>query len=288
MNPIEKAQAFQDSLELLGTQAKVAEKHDVSIATVSRYLKLLTLSEAEQQAVIDKKLPLELKPKRQKKAFSVSSEADSRLMIFSHARFLTAWQYAQYRQVSKSQAFNELSSLSAMGFVEKQAENKPHCFTLSSRGYQYLELHKPKHFMSASAIHQWLLRNQIELSIKEKNPNARFINRKQCWEIGFYPSVGEHLLRFVHQGKTQLALVLIDDYSMAASRISKSIYRLHDKNKTITTNKHTLKYADMVHTVLVYTTTESSVSRFNRHIQKITNFQGKIVTRFIQPIWSVA
>lgn len=223
-------------------------------------------------------------------SISVRAKSHSQLdkiVIFGHARFLTAAQYSMYSNISLSTGYKELANLISYGLVEKNDGAEPTAYTLTSKGYMLLDIGKPQHFMSSQAIHQWLMRSQVELQIREKNDSANFISRKESWALGFYPAIAEHLLRFELKGKSELAVVVIDDYLMAENRIKHLLWRNHDERKTKVSSQFTMRYADVCKACLIYTTEKSRVKKLTVACNEIADFKGQFSVRFIKAIWNI-
>lgn len=275
-----------------GTIQGAAIAASVSAATVSRYLHLLELSEDIQTKVDEGLLPVN-QPLRAAKGRTTRKSklaTHEQLLLETVARcvFLTQHQAAGYLGLSYSQARAHLVTLMSIGLIDVNKEFSPYAYILSSKGYAITGQGKPKHFMSASAIHQRLLRNAVELGIREKNGSATFIERTSAWSMGLFPAVGEHLLRYQRDKKTAYALVVIDDYHMAPMRLPHMLNKLHDKNKTKAGGSHILRWRDVVDTVLLYVTDPSHQKAHEKFVQKNKDLLDmRVVIRSIDPIWKV-
>jgi len=275
-----------------GTLEAAAGIAGVSTATMSRYLKLLRLPDEIQGKVNRGELPVKdpLRSLRSKPVRKPSMNGtESKLFeLVGRCLFITQQQAADYLGKSYAQGGVLLRTLVAMGLVEPNKEFSPYAYTLTNKGFVISEMGKPKHFMSANAIHQRLMRNSIELAMRERNPKATFVERKHAWSMGLFPAIGEHLIGYEMAGKWGYALVVIDDYHMASSRLPHMLNKLHDTNKTKASGAHVLRWRDVVDTVVLYVTDEIHKKNHERYIQKKkSSLDMRIVVRSIQPIWKV-
>lgn len=264
VKPMDRARELKALKDVHGTLDATAGAAGLSTSSVSRYLQLLDLPDDIQQQVDDGSLPVNkpLNALRRKmtdrtaRKTSLTELHHELLQILARTRYATQGQLAQYLGKSAPRARNYLLELVAYGLADANREFRPHAYFLTAKGCELQDINKPKHVMSANAIHQRLLRNQIELAMREKNPTVRFISRTACWAMGLFPAVAEHLLTFDHNGNSRYALVLIDDYAMAPARVVHVLNRPHDENKTkvAVTGNHVMRWSDRVDTVLVYST----------------------------------
>ena len=295
-NPIELATSLKALKEEHGTNGKVAKIMEISESQVSRYIALLDLPPEVQQQVAAGELPvtqplraLKRRAKERKPTVSALNE-NQRLVIDTLARTLyaTQSQLARYADKSVNAIRTAINDLAEARFLESSKELRPFVYRLSSHGTSIAGAQKPRHWMSANAIHQRVLRNDIELTMRERNPSATFMERTSCWKMGLFPSVGEHLLTYTHQGKDQKALVIIDDYLMDSKRIERSLNRLHDKDKNYASGDLVLAWKDVVDTIFIYTTDAKHRTQHIAFIdQQLGDIGQPIVVRHIPPVWEV-
>ena len=296
VTPMERARQLKTLKEERGTLAETASIAGMSVASVSRYLQLLELPDDIQQQVDCGELPVNqtLAALRKKSGMggerktSLADHHHAALTQLAHAGFVTLAQLAAYVGKSLSHTRTCLQELLAYGLVDVHRDFRPHAFFLTAKGCELQAINKPKHVMSANAIHQRLLRNQIELTMREKNPSVRFIGRTACWAMGFFSAVAEHLLAFEHNGKSRYALVLIDDYAMAPARVIHVLNRPHDENKTkvAVTGNHVMRWSDLVDTVLVYSTNPKFRDGLSAVLTGVdTPSHITLTVRDIAPLW---
>ncbi|MDX1694889.1 MAG: hypothetical protein R3208_14075 [Ketobacteraceae bacterium] len=274
----------------------MAKIMDISEAQVSRYIALLDLPPEVQQQVATGELPvtqplkaLKRRAKERKPTVSVLNH-NQRLVIETLARTLyaTQSQLARYADKSVNAIRIAINDLADARFLESSKELRPFVYRLSSHGTAIAGAPKPRHWMSANAIHQRVLRNEIELAMRERNASATFMERTACWKMGLFPSVGEHLLTYSHQGRDQKALVIIDDYLMDSKRIERSLKRLHDKDKNYASGDLVLAWKDVVDTIFVYTTDAKHKDHHEAFIdQQLGDISQPIVVRHIPAVWEV-
>ena len=295
-NPIELAVSLKELKKEYGTNERVAEIMEISVSQVSRYIALLNLPADIQQQVATGELPvtqplkaLKRRPKERKPTVFALNE-NQRIVIntLSRTLYATQSQLARYASKSVNAIRMVINDLTDTRFLDSNKELRPFVYRLSSHGTAIAGTQKPRHWMSANAIHQRVLRNEVELSMREKNESATFMERTDCWKLGLFPSIGEHLLTYNYQGKVQRALIILDDYLMDPKRIDRSLHRLHDKDKSYASGDLVLSWKDAVDTVLVYTTDEKHKDRHNTFIdQHLTEISQPIIVRHIPAIWEM-
>jgi hypothetical protein len=290
--PTELAMEYAALKKEHGTVEATAAAAGVSVAKVSRYLRLLQLP-AERQAKVDAgelpvNDPFQDRRERPRRKTNLSDEQGRLFEWLGHCLYMTQQQAAGYLKKSYAQSRVHMTTLMSLGLVDVNREFSPFAYTLSSKGFAAAGLGKPKHFMSSNAIHQRLMRNEIELAMRERNPKARFIRRQTAWAMGLYPAVGEHLLQYEREGRPAYALVVIDDYFMASKRLPHMLDKLHDSKKSTVSGDHVLRWRDVVDTVFLYVTDAGHKRNHERFILKNREALGmRIVVRLIEPIWKV-
>ncbi len=273
-----------------GSVKKAAEIFSVSPATASRYLRLNKLSGEEIDSVDKGLRPIRIpKNKSSFPKLSLSERDENILFLLSRIRFSFISQLSRYLKISESVIRNTIEGLISRDYVSKDKGYLPNIISLTTKGCIFSDINKPKHFISGSAIHQYLLRNEIELQMREKNKSALFISRTDCWQRGLMPSVGEHAVEFDSGDKKNIALVLIDDYLMQPSRVIRSLIRLHDKNKSYVAGNLNICWADFIDFLFVYSTSDKQLSNHKHfYVNNELEFKRLNVTpayRYISPIW---
>ena len=294
MLPVERAVYLRDLKAVHGTNAATGEAADMTPSMVSRYLSLLNLPEDIQQRVNSGELPisrplaaLRRRERTQKtKITAIKHELRDVLDCVARNVYATQQQIANYTGNSIAATRHYLADLADTQMLDVNKEFRPYAYSLTSKGATVARVNKPKHFMSANAIHQRLLRNEIELAMRNVNPTVRFHSRVDCWNRGLFPAVGEHLASFNHHDKNSFALVIIDDYLMSPTRVLRSLSRLHDQKKTKVRGEHLLRWSDVADTVLVYVTDRRHQALHEDFVhQNIELLPASIAVRYIAPLW---
>lgn len=292
-NPIEMALYLAELKENNRSTGEVAQLVSLSPSQVSRYLQLLKLPRELQAQVANGELPV-TQPKRALKKrsneaprYSALTETHRAILTeLARITFATQQQLADYLNRSVNVARHAINELVESRFLEAHKEIRPYVYRLSSHGATVAAVTKPRHWMSANAIHQRILRNTIELQIRQKNTSAQFVSRKQCWQQGLFPSVGEHLLVYRGAAAAERVLVLIDDYMMSSARITHCLNRLHDKEKSVSAGTLVLRWKDVVNRVLVCCTDERHAAQHEHFIELNSEYlERPIVVTYIPPLW---
>jgi transcriptional regulator with XRE-family HTH domain len=293
-NPLEMARYLAELKQENRTQEDVAALVDLSPSQVSRYLQLLKLPAELQEQVAAGELPVTqpkkaLKRRSEGPRYSALTETH-RAIIEELARvtFATQSQLAEYLDRSINVARHAINELVDSRFLEAHREIRPYVYRLSSHGATVAGVTKPRHWMSANAIHQRILRNTIELQVRVKNPTAHFVARRNCWGQGLFPSVGEHLLVHPKEGKNERMLVLIDDYMMSPARIMHCLNRLHDKDKSVSAGTIVLRWTDVVSRVLVCCTDANHAALHAQYIETNRDNLGRpVIVTHVTPLWEI-
>lgn len=286
-SPILMAKELAELKKTLGTSKAAAEKLGISPASASRYLKLLKMPPETVDAIEKGEAPIRSRKKPQVEKFLTLNEKQENILdILARTKYATLEQISAYSAMKPTTLRQPLETVVSAGFVEKNTEYKPFVYSLSARGCIAADINKPKHFMSASAIHQRLMRNKIELAMQEKNASAKFLPRQKCWEMGLYPSIGEHAVSYLADNKTELCLVVIDDYRMLPSRTLNTLTRKHDEKKKVTKGRRVITWEDVIDSYLVYCTSEKHVAAHKKFISdRKQDYKVKPIVRFVEPVW---
>lgn len=287
MKPSEKAKRIAEAKKELGTAKAVALSFGMSASTVGLYLKLDKLTKKEKRDFDNGRKTLSsLRGKRKKPSVLSNTLKDEVLEIAARIRFFTVKQISGYSKCTEREINKVVNFFIQIRIIEKDSDLN--FYTLTSRGWGFVDGSQPKHFVSASAVHQQLIRNDIELSMREKNASATFLNTRDAWERGLYPSIGEHALLFNHEGNRSMALVMIDDYHMSLTRIAKSLFRYHDKKKTVTQGERIVRWCDVISHCFIYTIGSKQQENIKSFIErKKGQLPIKPIVRTIEPYWEV-
>ena len=293
--PIELAKELLILKETFKTLAEISNASGLSTSKISRHLALLDLPIEIQRMVDAGELPVaqplnafKKKEGRNKATRStVLNEISHEILhILAIKTYATQTQLADYCGKGLGALRHTINDLADMKLISANKEFLPYSYSLTSRGAQIGCLSMPKHFMSANAIHQRLLRNKIEILMRAKNTSASFINRVDCWKSGFFPAIGEHLVSYEYERQIEHALVIIDDYLMSPFRIKHCITRKHDRKKTVSEGSLVLAWEDHVQLVLVYCTDKKHLENHQRFVSvNSDSIPIKTVVRYLSPIW---
>lgn len=293
ITPIKKAEAFAIAKVELGDIKKVAARFSVSDRTITKHLKLLNLP-PETQDRVDKG---ELSITKALKGFSgntavkklYSGLSNLGYLALEHLytqRYMTIEQMASYLGESYRKASEVLADLKIAGYVDVEIGFKPYAYWLSYKGATRLGCEPLKRWKSANALHQELMRNQIEIEIKLKNPTAKFVSRVHAMQLGLNPSNGEYLLSLVKNKKPSFVFVLIDDYQMPPDRVKHSFFREHNPSKDFYDGP-TMRFKDLADNVLIYVTDENRMRFHRAFYEKSFQDLAKYSIKYeeIKPIW---
>lgn len=289
------ARTFASLVHEHGTQKEAARAAGVSAATFSRYLKLLSLDDDTLARVDTGELPVrntldavakEKGRAKQKIATSLSDELTKLLELVKEHTLLTTKQAAAFAGVSETKIRGLIQHLKRLKLIDSHDEIRPYVYRLSARGAAMTNASFQRRWLSASAMHQIVLLNNIELRYREKTTDYRFVKRANAWRAGLHPAHGEHILKI----KGKWILVLIDDYGMPPSRIVKVLNKPHSPNRKYYTGA-TRRYRDFVEQAVVYCTDETHAKRHlnmvKKHMEKGTAGVRKINVQPIQAVWGV-
>lgn len=295
LSPMELARQLAEKKADFKNQALLADHFGITATKASRYLALMDLPE-ETQCLVDSGLlpvesPLKAIKRRSKKGSSQVVDLSAfqnalldKLCILSYA---TIEQLSNYLNQSYEKTKTNLRSLRSMNLVHVHDEVRPFAFRISNKAADRLSVTLPKRWMSSNAMHQIVLRNAIELQMLERNSSVKFIGRSQSWKMGLYPSVGEYLLSFHHEGSDRFALVLIDDYLMPAKRTLRALKRSHKPDAKIYSGV-SQTWGEIVERVFIYCTDKHHINRHKVFLRKnFAELNCPVIVREIDAIWTV-
>lgn len=289
----ERAETYAQAKAELNDDQKVGERYSVSARTVRNYLKFLTLPESVRLKADKGEISLNkaLRGFSEKNAIKKIGVGLSDLgyIALDHLyvqRYLTIEQMARYLGEDYNKAANILADLKVAGYVDVETSFRPYAYWLSHKGSSRLGHEPLKRWKSANALHQELMRNEIELSIREDRPTATFYSRIRCMKKGLNPSNGEYLLSYKKDGLEKLAFVLIDDYQMPPNRVKHSLNRPHNPPKDYYKGM-TMRFSDLVGDVLVYVTSQNRMNFHKLYYEKAFGDFSKYSVRYklIESVW---
>ena len=285
--PSDIAKLYLKSKKELGTNKAVAHNYGVSESTVSRYLKILKNKKGAIDSIDKGKKPIREKKKIKRVSSQITNKETMLVDYLSRCIFATNEQSSVELDTSVSNSRNTIETLKTKGILNINKEYTPFIISLTRKGCVIAGVEKPKHYYSGQSIHQRLMRNKIEHELKKKNGTARFISRTQCWDMGLFPAVGEHLLSITKDdGNKELILVLIDDYGISPNRIEKMLARTHDEQKSVVKGDHSLTWTDAVKRLIIYSTMEKQIKNFKDYLNKNTFDKcASMDVRHIHPVW---
>lgn len=266
----------------------VATSLGLSLSTVSRYIAVSKLGDDVVTLVEcgDLSITAALATRKTKVARLTDHEARF-LEAALYLGHFTRAQMAVYIGATQASLYPKLTKMCDTGLLASQNIFGTLIYRVGPSGSNYLGVSYERNWVSASAIHQRIMRNQIALMMLQKNQTATFLSRQQCWDIGFNPAHSEHLVSFVHDGDKKFALVIIDDHNKRPARVVHSVKREHDKNRALVKGDIVLAWKDLVSEVYAYTTDERRLPRLKRYVSQINDLPVPIYYRHIQPFFEV-
>lgn len=266
----------------------VASELDLSPATVSRYIAVSKLGDDVVTQVESGSLSITAAlATRKARVARLTDQEVNFLEIAFYLGYFTRAQMAEYMGATQASLYPKLTKMCDTGLLSSQNVFGTLIYRVGPSGSNYLGVSYERNWVSASAIHQRIMRNQIALIMRQKNQTATFLSRQQCWEIGFNPAHSEHLVSFVHDGGKKFALVIIDDHNKRPARVVHSVKREHDKNRALVKGDIVLAWKDLVSEVYAYTTDERRLPRLKRYISQVNDLPIPIYYRHIQPFFEV-
>ena len=159
---------------------------------------------------------------------SVSEEKDKVLAVMKRVRFVTQLQLSQFLDCSLKTAHKHLNQLLELGQVEVLEGTRPAAYRLSTRVATALDVEYQRKWRSPAAIHQYLMKNEVELKMRDRWPSFRMLSAESVKEKGLNLAKAEWPARFRNEeGEAFYALVMIDDYLMSPDRLRDSLLRKH-------------------------------------------------------------
>lgn len=200
------------------------------------------------------------------------SDTEVRLVELAwRVRYFTAKQAADFLSISVAMVRKLTAPLVESGFIRLDVAIRPYAYCLGKRGAYYLAVNELKYWSSASAIHNRLMRNDIEIRLTNLGKKIQPMNRTHLNLKGFNPAIGEHMFESYSQntGAVTNNLILIDDYCMESRRLAHSLVRIHDINGYYTNSKLDLSWIDYIDSLSVYSTSKSGAESHRRTLEKL-------------------
>lgn len=213
------------------------------------------------------------------------------LDVIARLRFATAEQLLYWLPVDAlSSVRRGAIRLTDLGLLETRSDLRPYVYRLSSRGCALTGERYFRRWHSASAVQQYLLRNAIEIELREEDPSARVQPRQGLSSIGLYPAHAEHA--FVLPNKLDLFLfVIVDDYLMTSNRILHKWNREHLRESQSAQVTSLKRWRDVSQACRVYTVCEHHAKRHGDYLQRQWEKMQSplpISVQLIEPIWGVS
>lgn len=159
------------------------------------------------------------------------------------------------------------SQLAITGFIKINHKEKPYSLMLASKGARYLQADGKTDWPSFAATQQIVLKNDVEIWLREYFDNIIPLNRTKLWQLGLNPGVGEHAFR----SGSQLFFILIDDYLMESNRISHCLSRAHTPSEQyydVTQGGGPSTWADYADRVFVFSCDEDHLEQHQAYLDK--------------------
>lgn len=238
----------------------IAMRVGKSPSHVSRYLQLLKLPVAAQHAITAGKLPVRdaariwVNKKSRSHALVLPERVDQVYRLIGEKVVITAAQAGQFTSRRIDSIRRSVGEAESRGLVECHREVRPHVYRLSSGGAARLAKSYQRRWLSASAMHQYLMRNSIELVYK-KSGDFEFMERSELYRMGYHPGIAEHILL---RGNDR-TLIIIDDYEMPLKRLGRRLIRDHNPLQRYYTGPRQ-SWLSLVSKVVIFTTSKERVA----------------------------
>lgn len=282
--PLELA-AHYSQLKKGKTLKEVAEIVGKDISHVSRYLALLKLPAEAQKAVDSGELAVRNAAKNWSRkdgaphALVLPKAVSEIYKLIGDKVVITTEQAAEFLKVSADTVRKRTAEAEARGLIEAHKEVKPFVWRLTSGGAARLGKSFQRRWLSASAMHQYLMRNVIELKYR-RSGIYEYLERKDLYRMGFYPAVAEHVLVTEKDGKPYRSLVIIDDYFMPLKQMGRRLARAHNPQKRYY-NGEARQWLHLVDRVVIFTTEQPRVALHKRALKKeILNFEETAAIKY--------
>lgn len=256
----------------------IAGRVGKSPSHVSRYLQLLKLPPAAQQAITSGDLPVRdaariwANKKSRSHTLVLPEKVDQVYRLIGEKVVITAAQAGQFTGRSIDSVRRSVGEAESRGLVECHREVRPHVWRLSAGGAARLGKSYQRRWLSASAMHQYLMRNSIELMYR-KSGAFNFMDRVDLYRKGYQPGVAEHILLRPGQGSTDYTLIIIDDYEMPLKRLGRRLVRIHNPLKRYYSGV-SQSWINLVSKVVIFTTNKDRVAAHKKALKaEIVEFE---------------
>lgn len=260
-SPMQLARHYQQ-LKAGKTMAEVAAIVEKDVSHVSRYMALLRLPKEAQDAVDAGELAVRnaarnWAKKPTPKSLVLSEKVKAAYELVGEKVVITTAQMASFLECSEDAIRQRTGELESRGLLEAHKEVRPFVWRLTAGGAARLGKSFQRRWLSASAMHQYLMRNNIELSYRRSGV-YNYLERVELWRLGFHPAVAEHVLITEKDGKPYRSLIIIDDYLMPLKQMGRRLARVHNPMKRYYTGEKR-QWFNLIDRVVIFTTEEARV-----------------------------
>lgn len=259
------------------TLAVIAEMIGKDVSHVSRYLALLKLPAEAQRAVDSGAVPVRNAAKRWAKrptpqSLILPQKVKEVYALIGEKVVITTAQMAQFLSCSEDAIRQRTAEAVARNLIEAHREVRPYVWRLTAGGADRLGVSFQRRWLSASAMHQYLMRNAIELNFRRSGKYAYF-DRVELHRMGFHPAVAEHVLTTEQDGKNLRTLVIIDDYLMPLKQMGKKLARVHSPQKKYYSGEPR-QWFHLIDRLVIFTTDAARVELHRKALKdEIINFE---------------
>lgn len=281
--PLDLAKHYA-SLKEGRTLAEVGDLVGKDVSHVSRYLALLKLPSDAQDAVNKGEIAVRNAAKTWSKRPKPNSQilpekVNDFYVLVGEKVVITTAQAADFLKCSQDAIRKRAAEAETRGLVEAHKEVRPFVWRLTSGGAARLGKSFQRRWLSASAMHQYLMKNSIELNFR-KSGVYYYLERKELFRVGFHPAVAEHVLVTEKDGKPYRSLVIIDDYLMPLRQIGRRLARTHNPSKRFYTGD-AMQWLNLIDRVVIFTTEKNRVEAHKKALrQEILNFEEITAIKF--------
>ena len=197
-----------------------------------------------------------------KRGASLTDAQNCILEQLARVQFATSTQLAHWCDVSTATITRATQSLLDVNLIGGSLLTRPMIFQLTNGGARLVNVHMPaggRHASWSVMAHACHL-NDFEIGFAKQKPGFRTVSRLACLKKGLNPAHGEHA---AVDGNKKTWFILLDDYTMASSRIKHSWERRHTPNPKYWPDPTGRTWQELSHHYLVVTTTSKQAERHN-------------------------
>lgn len=274
-DPMILAKNYSELLAEFGSLDALSDAIGKSKSHCSRMLSLLKLPVEAQKLVSSGQLPVTNAAKKYRNMNRIAKPHSNILTGNQSAIlgglsirvFLTVSQFSAILSISEYSVRRALSELLSRGLVERHDEIRPYVYRLTQGGAARCGCSYQRRWISASAMHQYLMRNEVEVKYRKSNQGFSFLERVELFKLGFHPAVGEHVLAVSDSNNKRFNLIIIDDYQMPLNNLALKLARPHKPMDKYYSGDNKI-WIDIIDSLIIFTCDSQRVGIIKRAIKK--------------------